>query len=411
VRRARRTARLRPPFAAGVAALALAGSAALACAGAEAGPGLAAVGPAGLSEVARTCPAAQPEGADVAALGLTNLTLVARGQDLGALAAIYERVRDSASGAIAVVVADGVAEVAGRDACAEVGWARVVSGGGRVRLWAMTDVTRVQLALGWAALEAGQGPEARVAFAAAGAEEPALPDAGLAIARSYVVEERFTEAAAAYQDLVARFAGNPVPQAGLGEALRRLGRRSDAAAAWARALALWPRNGALLRQAGADPYVELAPPVAPPALRLPDGRWAYVNAPAGAPETIAAASTEASVYATCKEAFRTTPAVRTAAGVTGETWRWSPAEESVCTAVWLRAYQQHRDGGRVEEAPLDDLLRIAQAGFLDERALFDVGAPAHPLAPALLDAGSRARLQAFAAAHRLMPRRQGGWLF
>jgi hypothetical protein len=364
-------------------------------------------------------------GADAAALGVTGLRFAPAGQDLAALAA-----RLVAPGEVVAPVSvvsgeraregEDEGEVAGGGACRQVAWGRVaVVGEGpstRVRLVVPSAAARAAMERGRAELGRGFGPEARMAFAAAAAAE-GTPVAAplLAVAQSYLAEDRLDEAVAVYQDVAGRFVGNPLAHAGLGEAFRRTGKRLDAADAWARAVALWPAHDLLVRRAAADPFVEVHAFVAPPARRRPDGRWAVV--PRGermAPETAAAALGEATAYATCKEAFRAGPALRASVSGSGEPslqWRWSPAEETTCTAVWLLAYVHNRDAGRIEDAALDDLLLVARHGFLDERSFFDVGARAHPLATALLDAPARARLLQFVTSHRVMRRQQGGWLF
>ncbi|HEY0709726.1 MAG TPA: hypothetical protein VGG33_23135, partial [Polyangia bacterium] len=204
--------------------------------------------------------------------------------------------------------------------------------------------------------------------------------------------------------------------AGLGDAFRQADRRGEAADAWARGIALWPSEGRLVRRAVSDPYIEGRPLVPPPARRLRDGRWILAPGKPGprSPELVAALANEAQVYAACKERMRRNADVRAVLVSANEAslpWRWSPAEESACTAIWLRAYQRNREQGRLEDQALDDLLTVARAGFLDERSLFDVGAFAHPLATALLTNEERERLSAFVAAHRVIRRRQGGWLF
>jgi hypothetical protein len=313
------------------------------------------------------------------------------------------------------------AEVAGRPSCTGLAGTQLVieAPGRRLRHVVATAAVRADLAAGAAAVLAGKGPEARVAFASAAKKQsPAVAGPGLAIAHSYAAEERWSEAVAAFGELRARWEWIASVHAGLGDVLRRAGRRGEAADAWSRAIALAPRATAFIRKVGSDPFVELRTPIAPPAARGADGRWtmrplrARPGAPGVSPEAAAAAVVEAQAYASCKEAFRrSAPLQEAAVGQSLSPWRWSAAEESACTAVWLRAYQRNRDTGRPEDDGLDDLMVIAKAGFLGERSLFDVGALAHPWAPALLDDQQRSRLFAFVAAHRVIHRRQGGWLF
>jgi hypothetical protein len=376
------------------------------------------------------CAPAASQGLDAPALGLAGLAdaeagpSVLRGTDIEALAAVVDR---SAGTIPAFTVASDVpvppqAEVAGLEICGglDPAWSALSPSSWSVRRVATSAKAQVRLNRGVAAMMAGKAPEARLAFAAAAASEPAAPGPALAIARSYGFEQRWAEAAAAFSDLVPRFARTPAVYQGLGDALRGAGRRGEAVDAWARAIALNPRLQDLIRQVSTDPFVELHPPVRPPAVRASEGTWIILpprsllpgrDDRGVSPEVAAAARQEAHAYVACKEAFRRSGELQAAVlGVGLSPWRWSPQEEAACTAVWLRAYQRNRDAGRPEDDGLDDLLAIARAGFLVERALFDVGAPAHPLATALLGDQRLARLFAFVAAHRVLHRRQGGWL-
>jgi hypothetical protein len=119
---------------------------------------------------------------------------------------------------------------------------------------------------------------------------------------------------------------------------------------------------------------------------------------------------EARAYASCKEAFRTSEALRVrATGLSGP-WRWSVGEETACTARWLAAYVKNRDQGRPAEPALDGLWQVLQAGLLDERSLFDVGGAVHAAAGALLDDERRERLFNFVGKYRAGPRESGGFL-
>jgi tetratricopeptide (TPR) repeat protein len=345
--------------------------------------------------------------------------------DVEALAAVVDRAL--AGVAPVVLVADvplpADAEVAGPASCAGLDATRLALAASprSVRLLPPSADVQADLTRGAKAAAAGKGPEARVAFASAARREGGrVAGPGLAIARSYRQEGRSAEALLAFGDLLPRFERIASVHAGLGDALRSAGRRGEAADVWARAVAVAPGATSFVRQLATDAFVEVRGPVPPPAARAPDGRWIMrpLRVPAGrvdnriSPEAASAGRDEALAYAACKEGFRGSAALQEA--IVGEVltpWRWSPAEEAACTAVWLRAYQRHRDAGRPEDEGLDDLLAVARAGFLLERGLFDVGALTHPLAPLLLSDQRLARLFAFVAAHRVLHRRQGGWLF
>ena len=379
------------------------------------------------------CAPAAAQGLDAAALGLAGLgdgdagAAALQGSDIEALAALVDRAVGTGAGPVAAIeVARDVpvpadAEVAGAGICAglDPAWSALSRSPWSLRRVSISAEVQGRLNQGVAAMAAGKAPEARIAFAAAALGEPAAPGPALAIARSYATEQRWAEAVAAFSDLAPRFSRTAPLYQGLGDALRGAGRRGEAADAWARAIALDPRARELIRQVSSDPFVEVRAPVLPPAVRSPSGRWVLLQRRGAgeggdrgiSPEAAAAALGEAQAYVGCKEAFRRSGELQTA--VLGEalpTWRWSPHEEAACTAIWLRAYQRNRDTGRPEDDGLDDLVAIAKSGFLVERALFDVGAPAHPLAPALLGDQRLGRLFAFVAAHRILHRRQGGWL-
>jgi tetratricopeptide (TPR) repeat protein len=371
------------------------------------------------------CGALLTDGLDAAALGLFGLEAgTERGRDdVAALAAAFDRVAGNLPpvrlGPAEGPVLDG--EVAGRTRCAGLDPLRVLverAVPARVRFAPAGEVVAKAMARGEAELNRGRAPEARIAFAEALAHDARVPAPALAIGRAYFREERFSEATGSFAELLSRFPSSAPVHAALADGLRREGRRLDAADAWSKAIALAPGEALLVRRAAADPYVEMRPSIGPPAVRGEDGAWRLRpsrgrDAGAGmSPEEATAARAEGEAYAACKEAFRTSPAVAEALlGQSLVPWRWSPEEERVCTAVWLRSYLRHRDSGRPEDSGLDDLLLIAEKGFLRERALFDIGARVHPLAGALLDEASRARLFAFVAGHRVMRRRQGGWLF
>jgi tetratricopeptide (TPR) repeat protein len=263
---------------------------------------------------------------------------------------------------------------------------------------------------------AGRFPEGRADWAAAAAStELPLPAPALAVATSYEAEERFAQALDVYQELAARHPWSPEAHAGRGRALRGLLRRVDAVEAWGRALALRPRAPGLRSQVVGDAFAEVHPPLVPPATRLETAgqpvRWVQLPAADRDPAS-AQVMAEASAYASCKEAFRSSADLRrTATGREQPVWLWTPAEESVCAGVWLATYLRHRGEGRVADTGLDELAEIAREGFLDERALYDLGAWVHPGAPLLLDGRRRQRLFSFVEKYRVLPRRDAGWLF
>jgi tetratricopeptide (TPR) repeat protein len=268
-------------------------------------------------------------------------------------------------------------------------------------------------------LAARRFPEARADWhAAAALGLSPLPAPGLAVAASYTEEERWQEALSIFRELAERYPWNPEAHAGVGRSLRALAQRVDAVEAWGRALALRPRSPELRSLVGSDAFAEVHPPLRPPAARLEQssqptgvGQWAQLPGPDRDPRNPQTAA-EAGAYAACKEAFRSSPALRRAAtGRELPTWLWTPAEESVCAGLWLRVYLQNRGQGRAAEVGLDELVEIAREGFLDERALHDLGAWVHPAAPLLLEEPRRRRLFTFVEKYRVSPRRDAGWLF
>jgi tetratricopeptide (TPR) repeat protein len=256
-------------------------------------------------------------------------------------------------------------------------------------------------------------PEARAAFLAARAQEAVdrpFPEAR--VGDAYAAERRWGEALAIYRRLVQRFPWSFAARARLGWALQQTGRTKDALAELGRALALRPGDRQVRRWLALERLAGLQAPVPPPAERTSEpGQALWVVRPRpGEDERFL--TDEARAYATCKEAFRSSPALRAvASGQEMPTWRWSPAEESVCTMLWIAAYRRHRERGRAADDALEGLWEIAQSGHLHERALFDVGGWAHPHAPALLDPQARARLFAFVARYRVWRREGAGWLF
>jgi tetratricopeptide (TPR) repeat protein len=338
-------------------------------------------------------------------------------RELEALAAWVEKTAAQTALTVAPPGEGDLVGIAGPSRCPDLEPSRVLVEGEPPRLRAgVADAAQsAQESLAQGHLAAGRFPEGRAAWQEAARHQALpVPASGLGVAASYADEERWTEALAIYQELVARFPWSPEAQAGLGRVLRATARRVEAVEAWSRAMALRPRSPAVRAVVVADAFAELRPPLIPPATRLESEgttRWVQVAAPdrdPGNPMVVA----EAAAYAACKEAFRASADLRRAA--TGRDlpgWIWTPAEESVCAALWLRAYLRNRGQGRAADAGLDTLEEIARDGFLDERALYDVGAWVHAPAPLLLDRDRRTRLFAFVEKFRVGPRRDAGWLF
>jgi tetratricopeptide (TPR) repeat protein len=266
-----------------------------------------------------------------------------------------------------------------------------------------------RLQAGATALASGLYPEARSAFATASRLQPDTAEARLRVADSYAAEGRWTEAARAYQRVVDAFPWSAQARAGHARCLRQLGQVSESVRALARALALHPASAPLRAALEQDRAAEVVPPVPPPAFRRQDERgvrW-VIPARAGGP----AAVVEAAAYARCKEAFRTSEPLRqAAAGLAGPRWRWSVAEETACTVLWLSAYLEQREQGRAADPELDALGAIVRNGQGDQRSLFDVGAAAHPEATAFLDDAGRERLFEFVLTRRAGRRAGEGWL-
>jgi tetratricopeptide (TPR) repeat protein len=257
-------------------------------------------------------------------------------------------------------------------------------------------------------------PEARAALAAAVAVDAAVPEGPLRLGDVYAAEERWPEAARAYRAALARFPWSVAGHLRLAGVLRELGQRTEGIRELARALALRPASGDLWARL-AERNAGLRVPVPPPAERLggpasPEGRarWRLGARSDGSGFAVE----EARTYAACKEAFRGAEDLRqSAAGLDGERWRWSPAEETVCTALWLGAYLRHRERGRQADAALDHLWHLAGQDQLGRRSLFDVGAAVHPMATAFLRAAEIEGLFAFVLAHRAGPAESGGLWF
>jgi tetratricopeptide (TPR) repeat protein len=307
--------------------------------------------------------------------------------------------------------------VAGRPRCPDLEPSRVLVEGQPPRLRAVPapPAQMEQESQALAHFAAGRFPEGRAAWQEAARRQALpVPAAGLGVAKSYADEQRWPESLVVYQELTARFPWSPEAQAGLGRVLRATDRRVEAVEAWSRALALRPRAPAVRAVVVGDAFAELRPPLVPPASRVErDGqvRWVQVAAPGrdpGNPMVVA----EAAAYASCKELFRASAEVRAAAtGRALADWIWTPAEESVCAVLWLRTYLRNRGLGRDADAGLDTLAEIARDGFLDERAIYDVGAWVHAAAPLLLEPERRSRLFTFVEKFRVGPRRDAGWLF
>ena len=123
---------------------------------------------------------------------------------------------------------------------------------------------------------------------------------------------------------------------------------------------------------------------------------------------------EAAAYAGCKEAFRVSAdlrARRRGKGA-GRPGCWTPAEESVCAALWLRAYLRNRGlAARTRTPASTRWRRLPATGSSTSAPLYDVGAWVHAAAPLLLEPERRSRLFTFVEKFRVGPRRDAGWLF
>ncbi len=310
-----------------------------------------------------------------------------------------------------------LAGLTGATPCPDLEPARLLVDGDPTRLRSArpTGLAAAKEAAARVHLAAGRFPESRADWQVAARHEGlALPGPALAVAASYAEEGRFAESLVIYQEVGQRFPWSPEAQAGAGRSLRALNRRVEAVEAWGRSLALRPRAPDLRARVAADAFAEVTPPLGPPAGRFEDGgqvRWVLLASPDRDPANPHVVA-EAAAYASCKEAFRTSPDLRRAAtGREMARWLWTPAEESVCAGLWLRTYLRNRGQGRAADAGLDDLVEIAREGLLEERAIADVGAWVHQAAPLLLEPPRRQRLFAFVEKYRVGPRRDAGWLF
>jgi tetratricopeptide (TPR) repeat protein len=362
---------------------------------------------------------------DEAALGAA-LAYTADGapRDLGALAALVGahsggapvELIAGASGAAADPV-EVAAAALGRPACRRPVAGRVIvegpgsDGGGAVaRRVPASEVAAARLAVAARHLEAGEDAEARTALQSAAGYEPApIPGTLLAIGDSYARAGRWSEAQVFYVEASRRFPHVAAGWAGLGRTQREGQRRLASLAASARALALFPGDRATRAVMAEDPFISLLPPLAPPAVPTGQpGRWRMVATATAANPFLRA---EALAYAGCREAFRRSPELRRrVAGRDVPAGRWSPAEESACTLMWLRAYLGHRGQARDADAGLDDLIEVAREGLLDERALHDVAGLADPRVLWLISEGRRKRLFQFVERHRVMTRGDMGIL-
>ena len=280
----------------------------------------------------------------------------------------------------------------------------------RVTFWSAGPIVSQKLASADRHGQAREFPEARAAIQTAAAHDRrSLPGGWLAVGDSYLAERRWPQAEAAYQQATQQFPYAAEAWAGLGRARRSDGRRIQAVPASSRALALSPGDGLTRGELTDDPFVKIVAPVLPPAVLGPTG-WRLVPGPER-PDGDPFVRAEAQAYAGCREAFRRSAELRQQ--VTGRSLpqlRWSPAEESACSLMWLRVYLRHRGEGRAADAGLDDLVEIARAGLLDERALHDVAALADPRLLWLLPADRRARLFSFVEQYRVVPREDAGFM-
>ena len=234
-----------------------------------------------------------------------------------------------------------------------------------------------------------------------------MPGTLLAIGDSYARAGRWGDAQSFYAEATRRF---PYAAAGLGGSGARAARRGAPAGLVGRDL---PGAGAVPGRPGnpggdgRGPVHHLAGAGQPArAARRATGALADGGA---RPDPFTRA--EAQAYAGCRQSFRRYPDLRRRlAGREIPPGRWSPAEESACTALWLRAYLAHRGQGREADAGLDDLIEVAREGLMDERALHDVAGLADPRLLWLIDEGRRTRLFEFVERHRVMPRQDVGVL-
>jgi hypothetical protein len=279
--------------------------------------------------------------------------------------------------------------------------------GRTARRFSPTGVSAEKIAAAQRHLEAGEDAEARTALQAAAAHESEpLPGTLLAMADSYARAGRWGDAQASYAEATRRFPYVAAGWAGLGRAQRGGDRRLASLAASARALALFPADRATRALMAEDPFIALLAPVSPPAVPAGQpGRWRLVAA--ANPFTRA----EAQAYAGCRESFRRSPELRRRlADRDIPAGRWSPAEESACTVLWLRTYLKHRGQAREADTGLDDLVEVAREELLDERALHDLAGLAEPRLLWLIDDARRQRLFDFVERHRVMPRQDVGVL-
>lgn len=284
----------------------------------------------------------------------------------------------------------------------------------RLRLVRPLPIARERLASGRRLLADGRAAEARADLQAAIAVDPTWHEALPALGDAYAAEGRFAEAADAYRRALAESPWRADVHERLGRALLSDRRAADATAAFQSAVALRP-DDARIRRAAEEGLinVEFRPPVLPPAAPRETAagpRWIARHDAVGAkPDALLG---EARAYASCKHAFRASEGLR-AAATAGPvaSWRWSVAEEDVCTALWLSAYAANRASGRRPPDPhLEELIAIAEEGALSERSLFDVGARVHPYAAVLLPAARRERVVGFVARHRIIAGSGTGWL-
>jgi hypothetical protein len=284
-------------------------------------------------------------------------------------------------------------------------------GSPRARLVRPSTAGAEKLAAARRHLEAGEDPEARTALQAAAAHEAALPVTLLAVGDSYARAGRWAEAQAVFARASREFPWAAEAWAGLARAQRAGDRRLLSLATSARALALFPADADSRAPLLTDPFVILLAPVPPPAVPAgAGGGWQFVAGP-GRKSGDPFARAEAGAYAGCRERFRRSAELRARLATRDiPEGRWSPAEESACTAVWLRMYLRNRGQGRAADPGLDDLVEVAREGLLDERALHDLAGLADPRLLWLLDEPRRQRLFTFVERHRVVARQDAGFL-
>jgi len=176
-----------------------------------------------------------------------------------------------------------------------------------------------------------------------------------------------------------------------GNALVELGRVGPALDAYARALALRPRNELMLDGIEARQQklgVRLVRDFfLPRGVARPAGRGVDILFDAARPHWVA--------WAACKGLWLGEAPHRQA--LTGAAdHRFTPVEETECLGALLQAYLRERVAGDSEEEPeLERLGQIAAAGLLPQLILYELASRTSPHATLLLDDAERAKVEQF----------------